>query len=173
MNFLLPESPPLQLNFSFLRISRMALSYTQAWQTLAVTAGVHRIFMTVRLFCSSYYDRCQGNDVKGFSNRGIRFIWLCVLCLNYYKRCYSNVIKEFSAVWMVCVTDLKKHCLLLLAEKRHSSSVCIELEEYSCHMWKVISEVGGACGTRGRGEKRVQGFGVKARRKKTALKTKA
>jgi hypothetical protein len=29
------------------------------------------------------------------------------------------------------------------------------------------SEVGGACGTHGRGEKRVQGFDAKARRKKT------
>jgi hypothetical protein len=29
------------------------------------------------------------------------------------------------------------------------------------------NEVGRACGTRGRGEKRVQGFGGKARRKKT------
>jgi hypothetical protein len=30
--------------------------------------------------------------------------------------------------------------------------------------------VGGACGTHGRGEKRVQGFGEKARRKKNHLK---
>jgi hypothetical protein len=35
------------------------------------------------------------------------------------------------------------------------------------------NEVGGACGTNGRGEKSVQGFGGKARRKETAGKTKA
>jgi hypothetical protein len=34
------------------------------------------------------------------------------------------------------------------------------------------NEVGGACGTRGRGEKSVQGFGGKARRKETTGKTK-
>jgi hypothetical protein len=34
-------------------------------------------------------------------------------------------------------------------------------------------EVGRACGTHGRGEKRVEGFGGKARRKKTTWKTKA
>jgi hypothetical protein len=36
-----------------------------------------------------------------------------------------------------------------------------------------VNEVGGACGTHGRGEKSVQGFGEKARRKETAWKTKA
>jgi hypothetical protein len=35
------------------------------------------------------------------------------------------------------------------------------------------NEVGGACGTHGRGEKSVQGFGGKARRKETTGKTKA
>jgi hypothetical protein len=35
------------------------------------------------------------------------------------------------------------------------------------------NEVGGACGTYGRGEKSVQGFGGKTRRKKTTGKTKA
>jgi hypothetical protein len=35
------------------------------------------------------------------------------------------------------------------------------------------TDVGGACGTHGRGQKIVQGFGVKARRKETARKTKA
>jgi hypothetical protein len=35
------------------------------------------------------------------------------------------------------------------------------------------NEVGGACGTHGRGEKCVQGFGGKARRKETIWKTKA
>jgi hypothetical protein len=35
------------------------------------------------------------------------------------------------------------------------------------------NEVGGACGTHGRGEKSVQGFSGKARRKKTTRKTKA
>jgi hypothetical protein len=35
------------------------------------------------------------------------------------------------------------------------------------------NEVGGACSTPGRGEKSVQGFGGKARRKETAWKTKA
>jgi hypothetical protein len=35
------------------------------------------------------------------------------------------------------------------------------------------NEVGGACGTHGRGEERVEGFGGKARRKKTTWKTKA
>jgi hypothetical protein len=35
------------------------------------------------------------------------------------------------------------------------------------------NEVGGACGTHGRGEKSVQGFGGKARRKETTWKTKA
>jgi hypothetical protein len=35
------------------------------------------------------------------------------------------------------------------------------------------NEVGGACGTHGRGEKSVQGFGGKARRKETIGKTKA
>jgi hypothetical protein len=35
------------------------------------------------------------------------------------------------------------------------------------------NKVGGACGTHGRGEKSVQGFGGKARRKETAGKTKA
>jgi hypothetical protein len=35
------------------------------------------------------------------------------------------------------------------------------------------NEVGGACGTHGRGEKSVQGFGGKARRKDTTWKTKA
>jgi hypothetical protein len=35
------------------------------------------------------------------------------------------------------------------------------------------NEVGGACGTHGRGEKSVQGFGEKARGKETAGKTKA
>jgi hypothetical protein len=38
---------------------------------------------------------------------------------------------------------------------------------------KSENEVGRACGTHGRGEKRVQGFGGKARRKKTTWKTKA
>jgi hypothetical protein len=33
------------------------------------------------------------------------------------------------------------------------------------------NEVGGACGTHGRGERRVQCFGGKARRKKTTWKT--
>jgi hypothetical protein len=33
--------------------------------------------------------------------------------------------------------------------------------------------MGGACGTHGRGEKGVQGFGGKARRKETTGKTKA
>jgi hypothetical protein len=33
--------------------------------------------------------------------------------------------------------------------------------------------VGRACGTHGRGEKRVQGFGGEARRKETTCKTKA
>jgi hypothetical protein len=36
-----------------------------------------------------------------------------------------------------------------------------------------VNEVGGACGTHGRGEKIVQGFGGKARRKETTQKTKA
>jgi hypothetical protein len=35
------------------------------------------------------------------------------------------------------------------------------------------NEVGGACSTHGRGEKCVQGFGGKARRKETTWKTKA
>jgi hypothetical protein len=35
------------------------------------------------------------------------------------------------------------------------------------------NEVGGACGTHGREEKSVQGFGGKARRKETTWKTKA
>jgi hypothetical protein len=35
------------------------------------------------------------------------------------------------------------------------------------------NEVGGACGTHGRGEKSLQGFGGKARRKETTGKTKA
>jgi hypothetical protein len=35
------------------------------------------------------------------------------------------------------------------------------------------NEVGGACGTHGRGEKSLQGFGGKARRKKTTRKTEA
>jgi hypothetical protein len=35
------------------------------------------------------------------------------------------------------------------------------------------NEVGGACGTHGRGEKSVQGFGGKSRRKETTWKTKA
>jgi hypothetical protein len=35
------------------------------------------------------------------------------------------------------------------------------------------NEVSGACGTRGRREKIVQGFGGKARRKETIVKTKA
>jgi hypothetical protein len=35
------------------------------------------------------------------------------------------------------------------------------------------NEVGGACGTHGKGEKSVQGFGGKARRKETTGKTKA
>jgi hypothetical protein len=35
------------------------------------------------------------------------------------------------------------------------------------------NEVGGACSTHGRGEKSVQGFGGKVRRKKTTWKTKA
>jgi hypothetical protein len=35
------------------------------------------------------------------------------------------------------------------------------------------NEVGGACGTHGRGEKSVQGFGGKARREETTGKTKA
>jgi hypothetical protein len=35
------------------------------------------------------------------------------------------------------------------------------------------NEVGGACSTNGRGEKSVQGFGAKARRKETTWKTKA
>jgi hypothetical protein len=45
--------------------------------------------------------------------------------------------------------------------------------------WQVKSsqvkanEVGGVCGTHGRGEITVQGFGGKARRKETAGKTKA
>jgi hypothetical protein len=35
------------------------------------------------------------------------------------------------------------------------------------------NEVGGVCGTHGRGEKRVRGYGGKARREKTTRKTKA
>jgi hypothetical protein len=35
------------------------------------------------------------------------------------------------------------------------------------------NEVGGTCGTHGRGEKSVQGFGGKARGKETTWKTKA
>jgi hypothetical protein len=35
------------------------------------------------------------------------------------------------------------------------------------------NEVGGACGTHGRGEKSVQGFGGKARKKEATGKTKA
>jgi hypothetical protein len=35
------------------------------------------------------------------------------------------------------------------------------------------NEVGGACGTHGRGEKRVEGFGGKVQRKKSTWKTKA
>jgi hypothetical protein len=35
------------------------------------------------------------------------------------------------------------------------------------------NEVGGACGTHGRGERSVQGFGEKAGRKETTWKTKA
>jgi hypothetical protein len=35
------------------------------------------------------------------------------------------------------------------------------------------NEVGRACGTHGRGEKRVQGFGGKARRKEATWETKA
>jgi hypothetical protein len=35
------------------------------------------------------------------------------------------------------------------------------------------NEVGGACGTHGKGEKSVQGFGGKARGKETSWKTKA
>jgi hypothetical protein len=35
------------------------------------------------------------------------------------------------------------------------------------------NEMGGACGTHGRGEKSVQGIGGKARRKETTWKTKA
>jgi hypothetical protein len=35
------------------------------------------------------------------------------------------------------------------------------------------NKLGGACGTHGRGEKSVQGFGGKARRKETTWKTKA
>jgi hypothetical protein len=35
------------------------------------------------------------------------------------------------------------------------------------------NEVGGACGTHGRGQKSVQGFGGKARRKETTRKTEA
>jgi hypothetical protein len=37
----------------------------------------------------------------------------------------------------------------------------------------TANEVGGACSTNGRGEKSVQGFGGKARRKETTWKTKA
>jgi hypothetical protein len=36
-----------------------------------------------------------------------------------------------------------------------------------------VNEMGGACGTHGRGEKIVKGFGGKARRKETTRKTKA
>jgi hypothetical protein len=48
---------------------------------------------------------------------------------------------------------------------------------YSLQLVKVgdlkANEVGGACGTHGRGEKSVQGFSGKARRKETTEKTKA
>jgi hypothetical protein len=37
----------------------------------------------------------------------------------------------------------------------------------------ILNEVGGACGTHGRGEKSVWSFGEKARRKETTWKTKA
>jgi hypothetical protein len=41
-------------------------------------------------------------------------------------------------------------------------------------IWRVkANEVGEACGTHGRGQKIVQGFGGKARRKETTGKTKA
>jgi hypothetical protein len=40
-------------------------------------------------------------------------------------------------------------------------------------IFNKANEVGGACGTHGRGEKSVQGFGGKARRKETTGKTKA
>jgi hypothetical protein len=43
-----------------------------------------------------------------------------------------------------------------------------------CFVTQVkANEVGGACGTHGRGEKSVQGFGGKARSKETTWKTKA
>jgi hypothetical protein len=54
--------------------------------------------------------------------------------------------------------------------------VCFE--ELSLFIMTVVvlrtmeNEVGGACGTHGRGEKRVQGFGGKARSKKSTWKTK-
>jgi hypothetical protein len=41
------------------------------------------------------------------------------------------------------------------------------------NMFLFYNEVGGVCGTHGRGEKNVQGFGGEARRKKTTWKTKA
>jgi hypothetical protein len=37
----------------------------------------------------------------------------------------------------------------------------------------ILNEIDGACGTHGRGEKSVRGFGERARRKETTWKTKA
>jgi hypothetical protein len=44
---------------------------------------------------------------------------------------------------------------------------------YSPNIIRQINEVGGTCGTHGRGEEFVQGFDGKARRKETTWKTKA
>jgi hypothetical protein len=44
---------------------------------------------------------------------------------------------------------------------------------FQCLGQVKANEVGGACGAHGRGEKGVQGFGGKARRKETTGKTKA
>jgi hypothetical protein len=46
-------------------------------------------------------------------------------------------------------------------------------DEVTGEWTKLHNEVGKACGTHGRGQKSVQGFGGKARRKETIGKTKA
>jgi hypothetical protein len=41
LHFLLPESPPSELNFNYFRIARTSHSYSQAWRTMAIILGTY------------------------------------------------------------------------------------------------------------------------------------
>jgi hypothetical protein len=81
---------------------------------------------------------------------------------NVFKRVYKNLHWNLNFVnfeiadAQLCGTNVTNHNNFSVVSSTYKAN-----------------EVGGACGTHGRGEKSVQGFGGKARRKETTGKTKA